>query len=220
MKTRIKICGLTRDEDVDAAVAAGADAIGFVFWHGTPRCVDPGLARSIAAALPPFLSTVGLFVDPVADDLATAERALDLIAVDYEVLPAITDMDEALQANGFKFIDTVRTWIYLDDLLEWYDDFNAVRTRYFNETGIFEQMVDQRHADFGAGDFIGMDRAAEQKRGFVFVLFDPIGQLDRQDVAFFLTGLADGRHLNSIRITFFEFIEFGFDFIVGVVERR
>jgi enamine deaminase RidA (YjgF/YER057c/UK114 family) len=47
----------------------------------------------------------------------------------------------ALNANGFEFTDTIRTWIYLDRLLEWYGDFNTVRTQYFNETGIFDHMV-------------------------------------------------------------------------------
>jgi enamine deaminase RidA (YjgF/YER057c/UK114 family) len=46
-----------------------------------------------------------------------------------------------LAQNGFRFTDTVRTWIYLDHLLEWYDDFNAVRTAFFNETGIFDHLV-------------------------------------------------------------------------------
>ncbi len=50
-------------------------------------------------------------------------------------------MDVALKANGFKFTDTIRTWIYLDNLLEWYDDFNVARTQYFNETGIFGHLV-------------------------------------------------------------------------------
>ncbi len=54
---------------------------------------------------------------------------------------AFETMDAALKLNGFKFTDTIRTWIYLDRLLEWYDDFNAVRTTYFNETGIFDAMV-------------------------------------------------------------------------------
>jgi enamine deaminase RidA (YjgF/YER057c/UK114 family) len=48
---------------------------------------------------------------------------------------------QALEANGFSFSDTVRTWIYLDRLLEWYDDFNTVRTAFFNENGVFEKMV-------------------------------------------------------------------------------
>lgn len=61
--TRIKICGLTREADVDAAVAAGADAIGFVFYAKSPRAVTPERARVLARRLPPFVTPVGLFVN-------------------------------------------------------------------------------------------------------------------------------------------------------------
>ena len=83
MRTRVKICGITRVEDALAAASAGADAIGFVFWRGTPRCVDHGLARSIAAALPPFVSTVGLFVDPDADEVRAALDAVPLSILQF-----------------------------------------------------------------------------------------------------------------------------------------
>ena len=63
-RTRIKICGITRLKDGAAAAREGADAIGFVFWSGTPRVIAPDLARAIRAVLPPFVSAVGLFVDP------------------------------------------------------------------------------------------------------------------------------------------------------------
>jgi phosphoribosylanthranilate isomerase len=59
-----KICGTTRIRAGVAAAHAGADAIGFVFWAGTPRNIAPEQAARIAAALPPFVSMVGLFVDP------------------------------------------------------------------------------------------------------------------------------------------------------------
>ncbi|MES2935003.1 MAG: phosphoribosylanthranilate isomerase [Pseudomonadota bacterium] len=62
-RTRIKICGLTRIEDVKAAVAAGADAIGFVFYPKSLRYVSPQLAGRLIAAVPPFVTTVGLFVN-------------------------------------------------------------------------------------------------------------------------------------------------------------
>ena len=61
-KTRIKICGLTREQDVDAAVAAGADAIGFVFYPPSPRYVAPARAAELAQRIPPFVDVVGLFV--------------------------------------------------------------------------------------------------------------------------------------------------------------
>ena len=62
-RTRVKICGLTRPADVAAAVTAGADAVGFVFYAPSPRAVTRGQARALCALLPPFVTAVGLFVD-------------------------------------------------------------------------------------------------------------------------------------------------------------
>ncbi len=68
-RTRIKICGLTRPEDVRAAVDAGADAIGFVFYPPSPRAVGIEQAAELVALLPPFVSSVGLFVNAAAADI-------------------------------------------------------------------------------------------------------------------------------------------------------
>jgi phosphoribosylanthranilate isomerase len=62
-RTRIKICGITRAEDALAAAHAGADAIGMVFYEGSPRSVGVEQARKICAVLPPFMTTVALFVN-------------------------------------------------------------------------------------------------------------------------------------------------------------
>ncbi|MFL9925659.1 phosphoribosylanthranilate isomerase [Herbaspirillum lusitanum] len=68
-RTRIKICGLTRSEDIAAVIAAGADAIGFVFYPKSPRYVTPQQAAQLTRGLPPFISTVGLFVNPSLEDI-------------------------------------------------------------------------------------------------------------------------------------------------------
>jgi phosphoribosylanthranilate isomerase len=62
-RVRVKICGITRLEDALAAVASGADAIGFVFYPPSPRFISPDAAAAIARQLPPFVTTVGLFVN-------------------------------------------------------------------------------------------------------------------------------------------------------------
>ncbi|MDG1581824.1 phosphoribosylanthranilate isomerase [Pseudomonas sp. GOM6] len=66
---RVKICGITRVEDALVAASAGADAIGFVFYAKSPRAVDVEQAEAIIAALPPFVTTVGLFVNMARDEL-------------------------------------------------------------------------------------------------------------------------------------------------------
>lgn len=73
--TRVKICGITSAEDAAAAVEAGADALGFVFVPGTPRLVHLDVAEQIVKDLPPFVTTVGVFVDqPLEDVLRIAGR--------------------------------------------------------------------------------------------------------------------------------------------------
>jgi phosphoribosylanthranilate isomerase len=66
MRTRIKICGITRSEDLQAAARAGADAIGLVFYPPSPRCLSLDWARQLASEVPPFMTSVALFVNPSA----------------------------------------------------------------------------------------------------------------------------------------------------------
>ena len=81
MRTRVKICGITRIEDAMTAAQAGADAIGFVFDPKSPRHVHPDQALKIARALPPFITIVGLFVNAAPDAIegVLSHVPLDLI---------------------------------------------------------------------------------------------------------------------------------------------
>ena len=76
--TRVKICGITNLEDARAACDAGADALGFVFYGPSPRNVEVETAKTILAQLPPFITAVGLFVNPDEQFLGTALEQLSL----------------------------------------------------------------------------------------------------------------------------------------------
>ena len=81
MRTRVKICGITRLEDALASVEAGADAVGFNLWPGSRRHVPLARAVEIAAALPPGILRVGVFVRATPDQVRAAVRAVGLRAV-------------------------------------------------------------------------------------------------------------------------------------------
>ena len=122
MRTRIKICGMTRPQDVDAAVDAGADAVGFVFYPSSPRYVTPESAAALAARLPPFVTAVGLFVNTDAKTVrAIAARArLQLLQFHGD--------ESADFCNDFDlpFIKAARVRPDLD-LLKYAQQFNAAR---------------------------------------------------------------------------------------------
>lgn len=73
--TRIKFCGMTRAEDVDAAVSLGVDAVGFVLWAGSPRAVSVDRLADLVSRVPPAVLPVGVFVDPGEDDVRAAVAA-------------------------------------------------------------------------------------------------------------------------------------------------
>lgn len=79
MRTRIKICGITRPQDLRAAADSGADAFGLVFYPPSPRCLAPEQARALRRAAPAFLSAVALFVNPSREEVG---RVLETVRPD------------------------------------------------------------------------------------------------------------------------------------------
>jgi phosphoribosylanthranilate isomerase len=90
----IKICGIMRLEDAEAAVTLGATALGFVFWPKSPRFVEPEQARAIAAALPPFVTTVGVFVDQSARLVNGVAARVGLAAVQLHGDETVAYLDD------------------------------------------------------------------------------------------------------------------------------
>jgi phosphoribosylanthranilate isomerase len=82
-RTRIKICGLTREADVDAAVEAGADAVGLVLYERSPRFVTLARAAELARRLPPFVTPVGLFVNASDAEVDAASAAIPQLLLQF-----------------------------------------------------------------------------------------------------------------------------------------
>lgn len=119
---RSKICGITRLEDGLAAVAAGADAIGLVFYARSPRAVSIEQARAIVAGLPPFVTTVGLFVDMPQRDIEAV-----LTAVPLDLLQFHGDESAAeCEALGRPYIKALRVRAQ-DDVAALVDAYRGAR---------------------------------------------------------------------------------------------
>ena len=104
LRTRIKICGITRLADAHVATAAGADAIGFVFYPPSPRAVSAGPAGAIARALPPFVTAVGLFVDAPADEVRRVIAAVPLSLLQFHG----DEPDDYCRQFGVPYLKAVR----------------------------------------------------------------------------------------------------------------
>lgn len=104
MRTRVKFCGITRPEDAAAAVRAGADAIGLVFYAHSPRHITVERAAGIARAMPPFVTVAGLFVDAPESEIAAVldQVRLDLLQFHGDESPV------ACRRYGRRYIKAVR----------------------------------------------------------------------------------------------------------------
>jgi phosphoribosylanthranilate isomerase len=124
MRTRIKICGITRVEDAAAAVRLGADAIGLVFYPPSPRAVSLRQARIIAESLPPFVTLVGLFVN---QDPGMIQRCIDEVQLD---LLQFHGDESAEECSGFA-----RPWIKAIRMREGID-LEALKRTYDRAAGL------------------------------------------------------------------------------------
>lgn len=136
MRTRVKICGITRPEDGLAAARLGADAIGLVFWPPSPRAVDGARARQIISALPPFVTVVGLFVDAAPQVIEAVLREAPLDALQFHGSEQPADCER----YGRPYIKAVRVRAPQDVL--------AAAARYTHAGGL---LLDTYHPDQPGG---------------------------------------------------------------------
>lgn len=104
MAVRVKICGITRAEDLHAACKAGADALGFVFYARSPRHLEIAQAAALVAQLPPFVQSVGLFVDAKP---AFVEAVLDAVPLDLLQFHG-SEAPEQCRRHGRPYLKAVR----------------------------------------------------------------------------------------------------------------
>ncbi|WP_297794077.1 phosphoribosylanthranilate isomerase [uncultured Marinobacter sp.] len=138
MRTRVKICGITRPEDVRAAAQAGADALGFVFYEPSPRSVSPASAKELVSLLPAFSGAVGLFVNPEREwvEQVLSSVPLDLLQFHGDESP------EFCASFGRRWIKAVR--------VRQAGDIEAAYERYRNASGLLVDAWDpQRYGGTG-----------------------------------------------------------------------
>lgn len=111
MRTWVKICGLSTPETVDAAVEAGADAVGFVFAAGSPRTIDPETARGLVARVPAGVETVGVFRGQGIETVLESARASSVSTVQLHGDETPADVATA-HAAGFRVIRAVSAAVY------------------------------------------------------------------------------------------------------------
>ena len=124
-RTRIKICGVSRPEDTEAAADAGADAIGFVFHPASPRHVTIEAAAALARGLPPFVTPVGLFVNAAAATIAEACAAIPNLVLQFHgdenagecAAAGRPFLKAARMAPGFDLLDFARRFSAAQALL-------------------------------------------------------------------------------------------------------
>ena len=145
----VKICGITNPEDAFAAVRYGADAVGFVFYHKSPRAVSPETAKAIISSLPPFITTVGVFVD---EEIREMERIASYAGLDVIQLHGSEPPDKC--NAGRKVIKAVRVKHPADiEILKQYRDISAFLLDTFSPS-----------ASGGTGETFNWEIAVEAKR--------------------------------------------------------
>ena len=181
-RTRIKICGLTRPEDVLAAVSAGADALGFVFYPHSPRHVKPRQAAELIALVPPFITTVGLFVNASADEIAQAIVLAPVSLLQFHGDEAAEHCAAAARAVGRPFLRAARVKpdTTSHDLLQYESNYRAA-------SSLFSGLLLDTHVDGygGAGKVFDWSLIPEELAPRVVLS----GGLNVQNVAGAISGV-------------------------------
>jgi phosphoribosylanthranilate isomerase len=139
MTTAVKICGITRPEDALVAARYGAHAIGLVFYRPSPRYVTPERAREIIRVLPPFVTTVGLFVDAAAGEVCDVLSMAPVNLLQFHGAETV----EFCRGFGLPYLKAVRVRAGVD-LLQYASDYHDAKAL------LLDAFIDGTHGGTGA----------------------------------------------------------------------
>lgn len=142
MRTRAKICGITRIEDIHSAVNAGADAIGFVFYAPSPRSVTILQAQDLAKHIPAYVQIVGLFVNATADEIAQVVQAVPLDMLQFHG-------DETAEQCQQIAAQTKRRWYKAIQVKPELDVINTIKS--YQKAGASAVLLDAWHPELKGG---------------------------------------------------------------------
>ena len=166
MRTRVKICGITRPEDGLKAANSGVDAIGLVFYTKSPRAVTIEQAQVIVAALPAFITVVALFVDAPKDEVMQVLSQVNIDTIQFHGNESVQDCEQ----YGRRYIKAIRMTddIVLSDIMEQYASATAI-------------LVDSYHKDMpgGTGESFDWQRISKELAGDVILA----GGLESDNIA-------------------------------------
>lgn len=145
MRTRAKICGITRPQDIHAAVNAGVDAIGFVFYKPSPRYVTIELAQQLAQLIPPYINIVGLFVNASADQIAEVLASVPLDIIQFHGDETAQQCQQIAQYNK-------RRWYKAIQIQPDAEHSEIIATiRPYQQAGASAMLLDAWHPDLKGG---------------------------------------------------------------------
>ena len=145
MRTRAKICGITRPQDIQAAVEAGADAIGLVFYEPSPRNVSIELAKQLAQLIPAYVNIVGLFVNATPEHIAQVLDQVPLDILQFHGDETAEQCQQVAQYNRRRWYKAIQVKPDLDNL-------EIIQTiRQYQQAGASAMLLDAWHPELKGG---------------------------------------------------------------------
>ena len=142
MRTRVKICGITRIQDIQSVVDAGADAIGFVFFPPSPRHVSVELAQELVKHVPAYVQTVGLFVNASSDEILEVLKTVSLDVIQFHGDETPEQCQQIAKLTGRRWYKAIQVK----------PDLDVISTiKQYQQVGASAMLLDAWHPELKGG---------------------------------------------------------------------